>query len=59
MRAQVRGRFNPSAAMPSSEHARRDLREQAGGQPDRADRFELLDLGEHRLEADVPRRRLD
>jgi hypothetical protein len=59
MLTQMRRRLDHHALAPALEHSGRHIREQAGGQPDGADCLELLDLREHRLQVQVPRRGLD
>jgi hypothetical protein len=59
MPAQMRRGLDRRLLAPSHQHPRRHISEQPGRQPDRADGFELLDLNQHRLQAHVPRRRLD
>ena len=59
MVAQVRRRLHRGPRPPAGHHLRRDVGEQTRRQPDRADRAQLADLGQHRLQAHVARNRLD
>lgn len=56
---QVGGRLDRGPRPPPGHHLRRGIGEQAGRQADRADRGQLADLRQHRLQAHVPRHRLD
>jgi hypothetical protein len=55
---QVRRGLHRRPDLPRRDHARGDVGEQPGRQVDRADRAQLADLGEHRIQADVARHRL-
>ncbi len=57
--AQVRRGLHRRPGPPGRDHPRGDVAEQPVGQVDRADRAQLADLGEHRVQADVARHRLD
>lgn len=59
MLAQMHGRLDRCAGAPPDHDIRCDPGEKVGGQPDRADRLQLGDLGEHRLQAHVARSGLD
>jgi hypothetical protein len=57
--AQVRRRLHRGPRPPPGHHLRRDVGEQPRRQADRPDRLQLADLGQHRVQAHVPRHRLD
>jgi hypothetical protein len=57
--AQVARRFHRRASPPASNDLRRNAGEHAVGQAYRADRLQLSDLGQHRVQTDVARLRPD
>lgn len=59
VRAQMGRGLHCGSCPPSGHHLRRDVREQVRRQPDRANRKQLVDLREHRLQAQIARSLLD
>ncbi len=59
MLTQMTGRLDRRAGTPPGDDRRGYVGEQIGRQPDGADRFELCDLDEHRVQTHAARRRLN
>jgi hypothetical protein len=55
----MQGRLDRRAITPTSHHARRHPGEHVGRQADLADRSQLRDLRQQRVQTDVPRNRTD